>query len=643
VSDFRGHIAYNADALTEQDQARAGAPFLGAGLSKPRVWRDACASLALAQRIVTAEDRVELQPVADAAGRVVLFDGYLFDPAALIADLGLRPRTPDSEVAAAWLARYGFDALHRLQGDFACALWDPSDRRLHLFVAPMALRTIYWHARPAGVWFATTLSALHQFPGVPQQLDPLQLALQFTAAVGDPADTLYKDIRLVAPGCHVIAGPVGVQERTFWRLDPSRRVQLKSPEAYVEAARALLDQAVRRSLRAATTPGVTLSGGLDSAAVAASAARILAPQSLPTYTVEPPPGRTLAERGGWYDRERPYVDALAARYPNLQPHFCHSDDPASIELDPTAFFVAGGRPVINANHIGWFDPAYRTAQGNGHNVLLTGQSGNLTLSYSGMRGLGDLARAGRIDQLIRLLPGAARYRQNTLWGTLKGEVLLPALPAKLRAALWRWRHGDAAPSTKYAAIRSDFAAQVGLDAALAAQGEDGLALYGSDSRKLIVHHLGAQRVRMIETIRAVRAYYGLELRDPLADPDLTEFCLAIPRDQYLLGGVQRSLARRVLADRLPEAVLAERGFGRQNPEWFTRITAQRESFAAEIERLAQVPLAAEMLDLPRLKQLLDTWPEDAAAAETRRFELAQLLPRAVQTGRFIRWSERGNH
>ena len=85
MSDFRGHIAYNADALTEQDQARAGAPFLGAGLSKPRVWRDACASLALAQRIVTAEDRVELQPVADAAGRVVLFDGYLFDPAALKA------------------------------------------------------------------------------------------------------------------------------------------------------------------------------------------------------------------------------------------------------------------------------------------------------------------------------------------------------------------------------------------------------------------------------------------------------------------------------------------------------------------------------------------------------------------------------
>lgn len=642
MSDFRGYIAYRAEALTEQDRARGGAAFLGTGLAKTRVWRDDVATLAHAQRTATTEDRPERQPIEDGAGRVILFDGYLFDPAALRADLRLLAHTPDSQIAAAWLDRYGFDSLHQLQGDFGCALWDPRARRLHLIVAPMAMRTVYWHARPSGFWFATTLSALHQFPSVPQLLDPLQLALQFTAAVGDPADTLYKDIRLVPPGTHLTSDVGGVQQHSFWRLDTRRRVTLNSPEAYAEAARALLDQAVRRTLRTVDTPGVMLSGGLDSAAVAASAARMLAPDPLYSYTAEPPPDQELAARGGWYDRERPYVDALAARYPNLRPHFCHSSELASFEADPTPFFVAGGRPQINASHIGWFDPLYRAAQRNGHAVLLTGQSGNLTLSYSGMRGLGNLARTGRIDKLVQLLPGAARFRQNTLWGTLKGEVLIPALPPKLRAALWRWRHGDSAPSTKYAAIRSEFAARVGLDATLREQGNDGLAFYGTDSRKLTAHLLDGQRVRMIESVRTIRTYYGLELRDPLADPDLVEFCLAIPRDQYLLGGIQRSLARRVLADRLPEPLLAERGFGRQNPEWFARITAQRESFAADIERLADVPLAAEMLDLPRLRRLIDDWPEDAVAAESRRFEYAQLLPRAMQTGRFIRWSERSN-
>lgn len=642
MSDFRGYIAFEPEELTFEDRARAGAPFLATGLGKPRVWRDDSAALAHAQRIVTTEDRAERQPVQDPAGRVILFDGYLFEPLAIAERLGLRPTPPDSQIAAAWFDRHGLEELDGLKGDYCFALWDPREQRLHLVVASMASRIVYWHARPKGFWFATTLSALHQFASVPRTLDPLQLALQFTATVADPADTLYKDVRLVPPGTALTADCRGVREQAFWRLEPHRRVTLRTPQAYADAARDLLDQAVQRTLRSARTPGVLLSGGLDSSAVAATAARLLDPAAVETYTVEPPPGQTVAERAGWYDRERPYVDALAARYPNLNAQFYHSTEPAQIELDPTPFFVAGGRSQFNANHLGWFDPAYRAAQRNGHAVLLTGGSGNLTFSFDGVRGLGDLARAGRLDKLVQLLPEVARYRGRTLWSTVRDQVLVPALPRQLRAALWRWRHPDREPSTRFAAIRSDFAVRVGLGVTLKAHGDDGLNLYTTDSRKLIVHHMEAQRVRTLETTRTIRSVYGFEIRDPFADPELTEFCLAIPREQYLLGGVQRSLARRALADRLPAALLDERGYGRQNPEWFTRMTAQRDGFAAEIERLANTPLAAEMLDLPRLKHLIDTWPKDAAAAEARRFVFAQMLPRAIQTGRFIRWSEGGN-
>lgn len=642
MSDFRGYLAFEPDELSQFDRARAGTSFVGAGLGRTRVWRDDVAALAHAQRTVTTEDRVERQPIEDPAGRVILFDGYLFERAAIIRDLGLPPHTPDSQVAAAWLDRYRFEALHTLKGDYSLALWDPQEQRLHLIVAPMATRVVYWHVRPKGFWFATTLSALHQFSGVPKTLDPLQLALQFTTGIADPADTLYKNIRLVPPGTQLTVDARGVREQIVWRLDTSRRVVLRTPQAYADAARDLLDQAVERNLRSAQTPGLLLSGGLDSSAVAASAARLLAPAPLDSYTVEPPPGQGIAMRNGWYDRERPYVDALADRYPNLHPHFCHSTEPASIELDPTPFFVAGGRTQMNANHLGWFDPAYRAAQKNGHAVLLTGGSGNLTLSFSGLRGLGDFARAGRLDKLVQFLPDIARFRHRSLWGTLKSQALLPALPPKLRAALWRWRHPGEEPVATFAAIRPDFVARCGLAEALEARGNDGLSLDTADSRTLIVHHMEGQRVRTLETMRTIRAYYGFEIRDPFADPDLVEFCLAIPREQYLLGGVERSLARRAFADRLPAALIAERGYGRQNPEWFSRMTAQRESFAAEIERLATTPLAAEMLDLPRLKRLIDDWPQDAAAAEAQRFDYAQLLPRAIQTGRFIRWSEGGN-
>jgi asparagine synthase (glutamine-hydrolysing) len=62
------------------------------------------------------------------------------------------------------------------------------------------MRIVYWHSRPNGFWFATILSALHQFPSVPKELDPLELALNFSVHIADPAQTLYKHIRLLPPG-----------------------------------------------------------------------------------------------------------------------------------------------------------------------------------------------------------------------------------------------------------------------------------------------------------------------------------------------------------------------------------------------------------------------------------------------------------
>lgn len=642
MTEFRGHVAFEPEAGTQDDRARAGAPFLASGVGAPRVWRDDSAALAIGQRLVTAEDRRERQPEPDAAGRVVLFSGYLFEPSEVAGELGLPAGTPDSRVVASWFDRHGLGSLHRLKGDYTFALWDPNRQQVHLVVSPMASRIVYWHARATGFWFATTLSALHQFAGVPKALDPLQLALHFTVHIVDPADTLYQQIRLLPPGTALTADAKGVRENAFWRPDPARRLSLRTPHAYAEAARDLLDQAVRRQLRSDRIPGVLVSGGLDSSAVAATAARTIAPATIDTYTSEPPPGQPVEGREGWYDRERPHVEALAARYPNLTPHFCHSHEPAPFEVDPTPLFAAGGRMQFIANHIGWFDAAYRAARRDGHAALLTGAMGNMTLSFDGLRGLSDYARAGRIDKLVRLLPAAARFRQRSLWGLVKSHVLFPSLPPKLRDTLWRRRHPGKHPWAEYAAIRAEFAGQVDLDATLWSSGESARFANSPDSRKMVARFLQAQRIRVLETLGTLRAYYGFELRDPFADPDLVEFCLAIPRDQYLLGGEQRSLARRTLADRLPPALLDERRYGQQNPEWFTRLSAQRDSFAADIERLGNVPLAAEMLDLPRLRQLIETWPADAEAAAARRFEYEHLIPRAVQTGRFIRWAEGSN-
>jgi asparagine synthase (glutamine-hydrolysing) len=136
--------------------------------------------------------------------------------------------------------------------------------------------------------------------------------------------------------------------------------------------------------------------------------------------------------------------------------------------------------------------------------------------------------------------------------------------------------------------------------------------------------------------------YGIETRDPHGDRRLLEFLLAVPEPMYRRNGVPRSFARAVLADRLPPEILQERRRGVQGVTWFRNLNARRNDVAAELERLEASPLASRLVDLPRLKRLMQQWPADENAAEKRRYELRLALTRGVHVGRFIRWVEGGN-
>jgi asparagine synthase (glutamine-hydrolysing) len=141
---------------------------------------------------------------------------------------------------------------------------------------------------------------------------------------------------------------------------------------------------------------------------------------------------------------------------------------------------------------------------------------------------------------------------------------------------------------------------------------------------------------------ALRAHWGLEMRQPLADRRMIEFCLAIPQDQFLKNGEQRRLARQILrAAGAPVVIADNRRRGLQNPEWFS--TMNRDACAAELERAARSSSTANLLDLERLRDLIDTWPADAEAAQRRYSEYATMLPRALHVASFIRWAEGDNN
>lgn len=145
-----------------------------------------------------------------------------------------------------------------------------------------------------------------------------------------------------------------------------------------------------------------------------------------------------------------------------------------------------------------------------------------------------------------------------------------------------------------------------------------------------------RRVDMGNYNKGALAGWGVDRRDPTADKRLVEYCLSIPTEQYLADGVQRALAKRALADRLPQAVLNQRKKGYQAVDWHEGLTAARAEVAAELERLSACAPAAKTLDIERMKRLVENWPTTGWERDEVMQPYRLALLRGISAGHFLR-------
>lgn len=638
MSVIAGLLRFDGAPVHADELALAANRLSAPGVGEPAYWAAGGAAMLARQHIVTHEDMAERQPWVGGGGkRVLVYDGRLDNREEIAAALGIRLAgevVPDGLLLLEALLRWGEAALPRLIGDFALALWDAQDRKLLLARDQLGRRTLYYHHGDGFIAFASTYPALLALPGVPREIDELGIADFLVLNTSHPVETFYRGVRRAPPATGLTFFAGGMRRHRYWSPRPQRLLRLASDEEYIEAAREQLERAVACRLRARDGVAANLSGGLDSSAVAATAARLLAPGRLRTVTSAPPEGMALppSTNAAWYPDERPYVRAIAAMYPNMDAVLASSDAPHWIETEPDALFAAGGMPVRNVSNIGWLMPGFDSLREAGVNVLLTGEGGNFGWSYDGLRGLADLFRQGRWLQLARELNFAGRarpYGRDSLT-LLRKEILRPLEPVAL--GRWRKRRKNTGGElwSRFSAIHPQFARDIGLAARCREAGHsmnmsgpaDGL-----ESRLYMFDKVGHR-----DSISALRALTGIEKRAPLLDPRLLEFCLSIPERQFLRDGSFRRLPRLAMEGRLPAAVLQNNLVGSQNPELLLRLGAQRAALPDEIAALKQSPLAARIVDLERLENIVRDWPNNN--------ETMFALPRALHVARFLRWAEK---
>ena len=108
-------------------------------------------------------------------------------------------------------------------------------------------------------------------------------------------------------------------------------------------------------------------------------------------------------------------------------------------------------------------------------------------------------------------------------------------------------------------------------------------------------------------VKSVLARWGISVRDPTADRRVVEYCLSLPYETYVQGGVYRSLARRTFVDRVPKEVLSNVVRGYQAPDWYEGLENDLPEISDLIDALDGTA-ASRALDLGWMRATVKTWP-----------------------------------
>ena len=591
------------------------------------------------------EDVHDRQPIHGADGRLSLIaDVRLDNRDELLAALGPSPdasRRCDADVLLACLEKWGEGALDRIVGDFAFALWNEQDQTLLLARDFLGQRPLHYHRGKGFFAFASMPKGLHALADVPYAPDEQAMAEFVTLMPQVGPASFFEGIDRVEAGCIVKVSRGGMTRRRYW--EPSRPSSpAKSSEDYVAGLRYHLDQATRSRLRGANgAVGTHLSGGWDSAAVAATAARLSAEEGgrVTAFTSAPRAdyrGACPADRIG---DESHLAGATAAMYPNIDHVLIRSSHRSPLE-DLDRYFYWFDRPMLNACNMVWMGAINAAARDRKLTVMLIGQAGNMSISYNGLERLPELLRERRWLTLGRE-GWALVAKQNLSWRGFLAGTIGPYIPRELWQRLRKLRGGGGFTAvSEYTSIHPALLDKLELERIAGERGLDFTYRPRADSFESRLWVLG--RTDWGNPNKGWLAGYGIDQRDPTADRRLIEYCLQVPMAEYLQAGEMRSLGRRALSDRLPPMVLAERRKGYQAADWHEGLTAARTSVREDVDGLARCGPASRVLDIEKMKALVDNWPAGGWDRDSVVSSYRYALLRGVAAGHFLRKASGAN-
>ena len=264
------------------------------------VWIDARHTVALVHRRLAIVDLSPNghQPMTSASERLVLsYNGEIYNHLAVRSELdatqpGIAWRSSsDTETLLEAIEIWGLDdALGRMVGMFAFALWDARDRQLHLVRDRFGEKPLYYGWAGRDFVFASELKAFKRHPDFVATVDRDAVAALASRNYIPAPLSIYREAFKLEPGCiltiavdalpplphappHAPYSGDGLSIRRYWSypavLAEGAQQQFGSEAEALEVVGSAIDASIAGQAVADVPVGAFLSGGIDSSLVVA--------------------------------------------------------------------------------------------------------------------------------------------------------------------------------------------------------------------------------------------------------------------------------------------------------------------------------------------------------------------------------------
>lgn len=491
------------------------------------------------------------QPFSTPDGRYTLvFNGEIYNYRELRQKLQNHYRfttNSDTEVLLYHYLAHGPAGLGKLNGMFACAIWDRETRELFLARDRFGKKPLYYLVDDQRCIFASEPKSILLYLDKKPGLDRAALTQYFFYEYIPSPRTPWETIKKLEPGHWLIVTPTEIKTEQWWTLYP-----LPRDYAGQGSFDQLLDAAVQARLVADVPVGVFLSGGLDSSTITWYMRQHT--KDLHSFSV------SFTERS--FD-ESSYAQQAARALKTIHHDIVCTPDSVQPLLDtilPRLDEPLADASLLPTTLVSQLAKEHVTVvlDGDGADELLYGYD---TFAAYQLARLADhvptLIRDG-LTNLVNALP--TQYTYFSLDFKLKSLLRGLPFPGLMRNQVWLGSFSPPELTTLLTPPWQTSLAGVATPIQQLAQTVCGLSPLEQLSLVYLQQYLHNDILMKLDR---ASMYASVEARTPFLDPTLVSFILQLPRHEKYRWGNGKRILKATMRARLPASIInrPKQGFG----------------------------------------------------------------------------------